>query len=376
MPASDEIFLIGESGIKALPSRPFRAGLFGKNLEEALQTLIAKQPNIINGRQIEPGSADPPRFVLLRREMPVGDWSLDHLLVDQRGVPTFVEAKLIDNPEARRAVIGQVLDYVALASEKWGDGQLRQLSAEYWRTEFDKNVDDVIREAFGEPDIDAFWQTVETNLNQCRIRLIIATDELRPEVRRIIELLNQQLRTIQIFGLEIRCFGEEAQAVVVPFLIGQSQIAAGQKMASGIAKIWTPEELRSFYSGLSDVRLGKYLCQLVDWATSRNCFHISGATQTPVFGLSGTTGQKVVTISPYAVYIWLREERYSDAAERDRLLNEVKELGLFPSDFVPNAKTEGKNLSRKLEELDAQEFSRLLEVFSRYWSGVSVAAGH
>ena len=129
MPASDEIFLIGESGIKVLPSRPFRAGLFGKNLEEALQTLIAKQPNIINGRQIEPGSADPPRFVLLRREMPVGDWSLDHLLVDQRGVPTFVEAKLIENPEARRAVIGQVLDYVALASEKWGEGQLRQLSA-------------------------------------------------------------------------------------------------------------------------------------------------------------------------------------------------------------------------------------------------------
>ena len=94
-----------------------------KNLEEALQTLIAKQPNIINGRQIEPGSADPPRFVLLRREMPIGDWSLDHLLVDQRGGPTFVEAKLIENPEARRAVIGQVLDYVALASERWGDGQ-------------------------------------------------------------------------------------------------------------------------------------------------------------------------------------------------------------------------------------------------------------
>ena len=376
MPASDQIFLIGESGIKALPSRPFRAGLFGKNLEEALQTLIAKEPNIINGRQIEPGSADPPRFVLLRREMPVGDWSLDHLLVDQRGVPTFVEAKLIENPEARRAVIGQVLDYVALASEKWGDGQLRQFAADYWRTEFDKNVDDVIREAFGEQDIDAFWQNVDTNLSQCRIRLVIVADELRPEVRRIIELLNQQLKTIQIFGLEIRCFGEEAEAVVVPFLIGQTQISAVQKTAPGISKKWTPEELRSFYSGLSDVCLGKFLCEMVDWATSRNCFHITGATQSPVFGLSGVTGQKVVTVSPDAIYIWLREQRYPDKLERDSFISDLKKAGMFPSDFALNPKTEGKNLSCKLGELDGQQFSALLDVFSRHCSGVGVAAGH
>ena len=87
---SDEVFLIANNDIRPLPSRPFKAGLFGKTLEDALQTLIEKQPNIINGRQLEPGSADPPRFVLLRREMQVGDWSLDHLLVDQRGVVAAV----------------------------------------------------------------------------------------------------------------------------------------------------------------------------------------------------------------------------------------------------------------------------------------------
>ena len=376
MRTSDEIFLIGQSGIKALPSHPFRAGLFGKNLEEALQTLIAKQPNIINGRQIEPGSADPPRFVLLRREMPIGDWSLDHLLVDQRGVPTFVEAKLIENPEARRAVIGQVLDYVALASERWGDGQLRQLAADYWRTECDKNVDDVIRDEFGELDIDAFWQTVQMNLDQYRIRLVIVSDELRSEVRRIIELLNAQFRTIQIFGLEIRCFGEDTQAVAVPFLIGQTQLTAGQKTTSGVAKVWTPEELRNFYSGLSDVRLGERICQLLDMARSRNCFHISGPTQSPVFGLSGVTGQKVVTVSPSAIYIWLREQRYPDRLQRDSFISDLKKAGMLPSDFTMNEKNEGKNLSRKLEDLEEQDFSALLKVFSQYCCEVSVPAGN
>src|SRR5688572_10021118 len=86
---SDEVFLIVNNDIRPLQARPFKVGLFGKNLEDALQTLIEKQPNLINGRQIEPGSDDPPRFVLLRREMQVGDWSLDHLLVDQRGTLTF-----------------------------------------------------------------------------------------------------------------------------------------------------------------------------------------------------------------------------------------------------------------------------------------------
>ena len=121
--ASDEVFVINGEDFHALPSRPFRAGLFGKNLEEALQILIEKNPNVLPGKQMEPGSDDPPRFVLLRREMPVGGWSLDHLLVDQRAVLTLVEAKLMQNPEARRDVIGQIMEYAANAAQSWGNGR-------------------------------------------------------------------------------------------------------------------------------------------------------------------------------------------------------------------------------------------------------------
>ena len=76
----------------------FRAGHSGKDCSgrrsrDALQTLIEKHPAIIPGKQIDPDSESPPRFVLLRREMPVSGWSLGHLLVDQEGVLTLVEAK-------------------------------------------------------------------------------------------------------------------------------------------------------------------------------------------------------------------------------------------------------------------------------------------
>jgi hypothetical protein len=102
----DEILTLNGAEVSRLPARPFRAGLFGETLEAALQTLIERHPEVLSGGQMEPGADDPPRFALLRREMPVGGWSLDHLLVDQHGVLTLVETKLAENPEARREVVG------------------------------------------------------------------------------------------------------------------------------------------------------------------------------------------------------------------------------------------------------------------------------
>ena len=72
---------------------------------------------------------------------------------------------------------------------------------------------------------------------------------------------------------------------------------------------------------------------------------------------------------------WLGMDRYSDANERNNLMKEIQYLGLLASNFVPNDRTEGKNLSRRLEELDEQEFSRLLEVLSHYCGAVGIAAG-
>ena len=90
---TDQIFILEQGKIKSLPLRPMRLGLLGKSLEDFLQSLFEQYPSIIPGAQIDPASEDPPRFVLLRREMPVGRWSLDHLYVDQFGVLTLLETK-------------------------------------------------------------------------------------------------------------------------------------------------------------------------------------------------------------------------------------------------------------------------------------------
>lgn len=107
--SSDEIFHLNGDQLIPMPSRSMREGLLGKSLEDALQTFLEKYPQIIPGKQIDPVTGDPPHFVLLRREMPVGGWSLDHLYVDQRAILTLVETKLFQNPESRREVIGQII---------------------------------------------------------------------------------------------------------------------------------------------------------------------------------------------------------------------------------------------------------------------------
>ena len=61
--ASDEIFFLSKDEVAAMPIRPMRQGLFGTTLEDAFQKLLERYPEIVPGKQIRPGSDDPPRFV-------------------------------------------------------------------------------------------------------------------------------------------------------------------------------------------------------------------------------------------------------------------------------------------------------------------------
>lgn len=360
---SDSVFYFSQGHIQPLPGRAFRAGLFGKTLEDALQGLIEREPNLLSGRQMEPGNDDPPRFVLLRREVPVGDWSVDHVLVDQRGILTLVEAKLVENRESRRDVIGQVMDYAASAQQSWGDGRLRRLCAEYW-LKSGKSIDDVLCGVFGEIDVDRFWTTVESNLRQGRFRLVIAADELRPEVRRVIEFLNGQLRTVQLFGLEVRCFAaDEDSGVIASYVVGESQAAADDKGEPRELRTWTAEDLRAFYAsqGATSKRTGA----LLEWAVQRGCF-VPARTQTPIFSLKGLTGARVAAVYPTSLYVIFRGGGYRTTAARDDLVQDLKRLRLYAEDLDPSAVADGRTLSRPFHEMADDEFDALLAILGRY----------
>jgi hypothetical protein len=365
---SDEIFLLENDRLSPLPVRPMQAGLFGKTLEDALQTLLQKYPQVIPGKQIDPVSEDPPRFALLRREMPVGGWSLDHLYIDQRGVLTLVETKLIQNPESRREVIGQIIEYAANADEFWASGRARQHAAEFWSKQ-NKELDQILQEQLGEEiDVEDLWDSVEANLKRGHIRLIVAADELRPEVRRMIEYLNREMQNAEILGLELKCYGEDTSSLVlVPRLIGQTQDSIDRRIASGGTILWNVENLRTAYRGLPDSELGQRLLKVLGWTLENNLF-LATRAKSPAFGLRGNNELRVVSFySNGTMYVWLSEKHFAGGpSERDQFVGELKELGLLDQVIDPQEVVSGRNLTMRLTELDDDKLTKLLDLFRRH----------
>ena len=364
---TDEIVMVENGAIRSLPARSFRQGLLGKTLEDSLQYLIEKHPQLIPGGQIAPGREEPPRFALLCREMRVGSWSLDFLLVDQYGVPTLIEAKLAENPESRRAVIGQIIEYATNAAEAWSGGKLREKASAYWR----KNkieLETVINELTGDIDssIDTFWDLVEKNLSENRIRLIIAADELRPEVRKIIEFLNEETKNIEILGLEIKCFCEQEDTfALVPTIIGQSQAVADKKTKAGNKTLWNYQELNSYLDQMDDQNLSGRLKTLLDWAKEQGVL-IELKNQYPSFGIKGKYDSRIMTVwNSGRFYCMLNDKSYgNNLSEKNSFVEALNQLSIF--DYQPEDVADGRNSSGLITDLSDTEFSKFIEILSEH----------
>ncbi len=162
-----------------------------------LQQLLADYPNLISGSQIN--SLRPRRWLLISREFKVPDdkdasgrWSLDHLFIDQDGIPTLIEVKRSTDTRIRREVIGQVLDYAANAVTYWTieeiiyrfEGQCKSSNKDSLLT-----IQDFLQ---GENEPGNFWELTKTNLKAGKIRMLIIADSIPKELQRINEFLNEQ----------------------------------------------------------------------------------------------------------------------------------------------------------------------------------------
>ncbi len=227
-----EIFLIKDGHtLVPLTQQPYES-------EGLLQTLLAKYPSLLAGDQVNPET--PRKWLLIRREIRVPDteggsgrWSLDHLFLDQDGVPTLVEVKRSSDTRIRREVVGQMLNYAANAVKYW--------PAELIRTEFEQACEakgaepnEELRGFLGvDRDADQFWIAVKTNLQAGRIRMLFVADEIPDELRRVVEFLNEQMDPAEVLAVEIRQFAGPSIQTLVPRVIGQTAEAESRKGGGG-----------------------------------------------------------------------------------------------------------------------------------------------
>jgi hypothetical protein len=259
--SSDAIFLLTHDGqLEKVP--------FGTYVREAhLQELVAAYPELIPGEQIDPD--DPLRWLLVRREAAVPDeesaggrWSLDHLLLDHRGIPTFVEVKRSSDTRIRREVVGQMLEYAANATRYWPVDRIRALATEQAGSaeQLDGRVRELLR--FGPDDdserVEAYWKDVEENLRSGTVRLLFVGDELPRELRRLIEFLNEHMPRIEVLGVELRQYAGNQMRALVPRVVGQTERARDVKSPPGSGPKTTeaqfidacPEWSRAFFRDL------------------------------------------------------------------------------------------------------------------------------
>lgn len=228
--------------------------------EDVLQKLLEDYPAVLAGE----GQTSTRRFALIKREAGVAAevggsdrWSLDHLFVDDEAVPTFVEVKRSSDTRIRREVVGQMLDYAANGISHW---QVDVLREHFESTQSSRQEDpaDVLRELVGDDhDVDAFWERVATNLKARKVRLVFLADEIPGELRSLIEFLNEQMRSVEVLGLEVKQYvGEGDIKTLVASAVGQTQAAQqakGQREASPREQqyldFWTQflPELRATY---------------------------------------------------------------------------------------------------------------------------------
>src|SRR5271166_5819391 len=154
--------------------------------EDEFQTLLVKFPELLSGDTAE--RYTPRRWLLLNREQPVpaedggaGRWSIDHLFVDQDGIPTLVEVKRQTDTRIRREVVGQMLDYAANAVVYWPIEALQEKFEATCQKQDRDSEDTLIEFLGGDGEPDGFWTKVKTNLQAGKIRLIFVADEIPQE---------------------------------------------------------------------------------------------------------------------------------------------------------------------------------------------------
>jgi hypothetical protein len=142
--------------------------------EDEFQRLLANFPSLLSWDQNDAGL--PRQWLLLRLEKAIpaeeggaGRWSVDHLFIDQDGVPTLVEVKRQSDTRLRREVVGQMLDYAANAVVYWPVDQLR---AEF-EAGHPEPAEQIRAHLGAEVDPETLWQQVKTNLQAGRIRIFL-----------------------------------------------------------------------------------------------------------------------------------------------------------------------------------------------------------
>jgi len=184
--------------------------------EGKLQDYLEEYPSLIPLSEIVEGASD---LLCIGREVGVPSGAMDLLYIDKDGLLTVAETKLVKNPEIRRTVIGQIIEYASYISQ-WTADDVYRIANDYLKS----NLDEVIQKmSGGKLPAEDLRANIEQNLKNGKIRLIIAVDKLIEPLRATVTFLNSY-SNFDILLLQVSSFEEsKTRKVLIPSLFGYAQ---------------------------------------------------------------------------------------------------------------------------------------------------------
>jgi len=145
---------------------------FGKS-EAWIQELLFKYPGLIPIDEIEPAFRG---LIPIARELRTSHGLLDLFFLNAKGHITLIETKLWSNPEARRQVVAQIIDYATEIS-RWSYMELVSAIRNANDSKDSDPLTSAARAAAGEEFNEAdFTDTVSRNLFGGKFLLLIVGD--------------------------------------------------------------------------------------------------------------------------------------------------------------------------------------------------------
>ena len=205
------------SGQALTPINPDH-GLFS---ETWLQELLHNHPDILPVKEIEPVFWP---LAPIGREIPIKTGFIDNLFISKEGYPVLVETKLWRNPEAKREVIAQSIDYASEFSN-WTFDQLDRET----RKSTQKGIIELIQTYFDlDQDELPSEDLISKNLRLGRFLILIVGDQIRSSLIGMLGFMNRFPHLASNVGLiEMQCFHfpeDNGEIIVVPSIVARTEI--------------------------------------------------------------------------------------------------------------------------------------------------------
>jgi hypothetical protein len=197
--------------------------------EAWLQELLCEHPDILPVSEIEP-IFQP--LIPIGREVLTENGAIDNLFVSHRGYLVLVETKLWRNPEAKRQVVAQAIDYGSSIAN-WSYDKLNEIVKAYTKRYEGVELDLTtwVEQQCGpvEGGSDFFEDTVAKNLRLGRFLTLIVGDKIRQSVVEMLKYINKYPHLATTVALvELECYRwrqtETWPLLVVPSIVARTEI--------------------------------------------------------------------------------------------------------------------------------------------------------